>query len=426
MKFFSKNIVSSFFKRALFSMLFISLFSSVSVYYFQQYTFYTSLADEIQKNLDIGMKKYNKDLKLSSQNMLNEDVELFMKELGFIITEIYDKQGGEFYTFYPSGDMFEDKIEILKEYDKYMEHVFPSSGGMNYNFFEPSDNQYFLQILYPIYKSDLLIGYIEGITYVDTVVVERFKSGIIITIVTVISTIFLFSLLIFPIIYFAYGKLNKNRIKLLSNNIMAIHTLGNAVALRDSDTDEHNYRVTLNSIKLAEEINLVQDEMKKLIIGAFLHDIGKIGITDNVLLKNGKLDEDEFNIMKEHVLKGIDLIKGNRWLENSKDVILYHHEKYDGTGYPNKIKGTDIPLIARVFSIVDVFDALTSERPYKEAFSYEKSVNILEENSGTHFDSYLLKKFIKISAEVYENTNTKSKDQLKIELNTMIEKYFLD
>ena len=207
---------------------------------------------------------------------------------------------------------------------------------------------------------------------------------------------------------------------------MTINTLGNAIALRDSDTNEHNYRVSIYSIRLAQEINLEKKQMKKLIIGAFLHDIGKIGITDTILLKNGKLTNDEFEIMKQHVQKGVKLIENNKWLENGKDVILYHHEKYDGRGYPNKIAGDQIPKIARIFTVVDVFDALTSKRPYKEPFSYEKAINMLSESSGTHFDPLILKSFIKISKKLYNKIISKSHKQLKDELDGLITDCFLE
>lgn len=421
-----ENIVISFYKRALFSMFFISILSSVSIYYFQQYNFYTSLANEIKVHVDKGMKSYNQNLKLSSQEKLEEDVKSFMRKLGFISIEIYDDKKVEFFSFDAKGKRFEEQIKLIEQHDEYLVHNFPESKKMSQNFFEVEHKQHFLQVFYPLYKGDKLLGYIEGIKYVEPIVVNRFKRGIVATIVTVILTITIFSLVIFPLIYFAYKKINQNRLDLLSSNIMTINTLGNAIALRDSDTNEHNYRVTLYSIKLAEQIELDKEYIKKLIVGAFLHDVGKIGIPDGILLKNGKLTSEEFEIMKEHVLKGIQLVQGNPWLENSKDVILCHHEKYDGTGYPNQIKGDDIPIIARIFSIVDVFDALTSKRPYKEPFSYDKTMQILNDSSGTHFDKKLLSEFENISNKLYTNRKSKTKEQLKDELDSLIKKYFLE
>ncbi|MCW8895833.1 HD domain-containing phosphohydrolase [Sulfurimonas sp.] len=420
------NIVSSFFKRALFAVIVISVISTVSIINFQQYNFYTSLADSIKMNVDKKLSKYNQNLKLSDMNILKEDVKSLMRELGFITIEIYDNNKEGVFAFSAPGERFADKLNLIQEHYNFINHEFPTSKKMNYDFFEVSDKHNFIQIFYPIYKSDKLLGYFEGISYVEPIVLNRFKRGVFATITTVILTIVLFSFLIFPLIYFAYKKLNAHRLELLSSNIMMITTLGNAIALRDSDTNEHNYRVTLYAIKFAQSINLDHKSIKMLIKGAFLHDVGKIGISDNILLKSGNLDEKEFEIMREHVLKGVELINHNSWLEDAKDVIVYHHERYDGSGYPNKIKGKKIPITARVFAIVDVFDALTSKRPYKEAFDYEKSIEILKDGYDKHFDGELLDIFIKISEKLYKETRLKTKEELKKELDTLIKKYFLD
>jgi len=128
--------------------------------------------------------------------------------------------------------------------------------------------------------------------------------------------IIVFSLAIFPIIYTSYKQMNKDKQELLYSNIKTIKSLGNAIALRDSDTNEHNYRVTLYSIKLAEELRLSSNEIQKIIKGALLHDAGKIAISDTILLKDAGLSENEQEIMKEHVTKGLELIKDNSWLDD--------------------------------------------------------------------------------------------------------------
>ncbi len=426
MKLSSKNIVNSFFKRAIFAMVSLSILSSISIYFFQQYNFYSSLAYEIQIHVNERFEKYSENLKFSSKEGLEDDVKAVMRQLGFIIIEMYDDEKKELFSFTAMGQRYEEKLKLIQKHDKIVIHDFPTSTTMSYDFFEVPNNQHFLQIFYPIYKSERLLGYIEGILYIEPLAVNQFKRGIFVSIVMVVSTILIFSLLIFPLIYFAYRKLNQHRLDLLSSNIMTINTLGNAIALRDSDTNEHNYRVTLYAIKLAQELNLECSDMKKLIKGAFLHDVGKIGISDTILLKNGTLDKNEFKIMREHVIKGVELVRGNNWLEDSKDVILFHHEKYDGSGYPNKIEGKNIPKIARIFTIIDVFDALTSKRPYKEPFSYEKSIAILKEGRGGHFDATILDTFIGISNALYLGIHLKPKEQLKNELDVLIKKYFLD
>jgi HD-GYP domain-containing protein (c-di-GMP phosphodiesterase class II) len=416
MKTKNDNIVNSFYKRAIFALIFISLFSSLFTYYFQQYIFYTSLADEIQLNVDKKLVKYNQNLKLSDIAMLEEDVKSIMKQIGLVVIEIYDNKKEKFFTVTTSSKKFEDKLNLISKHYNLFTHKFPISKKMKYSFVKISDKQHFLQIFYPIYKADKLLGYIEGISYVEPIVINRFKRGIFTTITIVILTIAIFSLLIFPLIYFAYKKLNAHKLELLSSNIMTINTLGNTIALRDSDTNEHNYRVTLYSIKFAQSIDLEPESIKMLIKGAFLHDVGKIGISDNILLKNGSLNKEE----------GVELISKDSWLEDAKDVILYHHEKYDGSGYPNNVQGENIPIIARIFTIVDVFDALTSKRPYKEPYDYEKSINILKEGNNKHFDGELLTLFIKISGELYRYTRLKQKEELKKELDDLIKKYFLE
>lgn len=426
MKTTSNNIVRSFFKRALFSLIFISILSTVFIINFQQYSFYKSLADEIKTNVNAKLDKYNQNLKFSDMNVLEEDVKSLMRELGFITIEIYDNKKEDVFTFDAPGKRFADKLKLIQGNYNFIKHEFPTSKKMNYDFFKVTDEHNFIQIFYPIYKSDKLLGYFEGISYVEPIVLNRFKRGIFATIVTVILTIFIFSLLIFPLIYFAYKKLNAHRLELLLSNIMTINTLGNAIALRDSDTNEHNYRVTLYAIKFAQTVDLDIENIKVLIKGAFLHDVGKIGISDNILLKNGSLNEEEFKIMRSHVIKGVELINSDSWLEDAKDVILYHHEKYDGSGYPNAIKAKKIPITARIFTIVDVFDALTSKRPYKEPFSYEKSIEILKEGYNKHFDGELLDIFIKISYKLYSDTRAKEKKELKEELETLIKNYFLE
>jgi len=420
------NIVNSFFKRAVFLMISLSISSAVLIYFFQQHLFYTSLADEIKATLEKKISKYQYNVNLIPKKLIENDAQSFIDKLGFIRIEIYDANQSEIYHFVSKNIKDKQELQQIYLHDAFALHNFPKTNKMTYNFFEIKPGHQFLQVFYPIYKSNELLGYIEGIYHVGSTLIEKFQRDVIAIIITVLLTIVLFSLLIFPLIYFAYKKLNSHRLDLLSSNIIMINTLGNAIAQRDSDTGEHNYRVTLYAIKLAEKISLDKENIQKLIKGAFLHDIGKIGISDNILLKKDKLTQDEYSEMKKHVLIGVELVKDCSWLEDSIDVILNHHEKFDGSGYPYKVKGLNIPKIARIFTIVDVFDALTSKRPYKKAFSYEDSINFIKNGRGTHFDSNLVDIFIQISKELYNSTNSKSKEQLKKELDGLIKKYFFD
>ncbi|MCK4974644.1 MAG: hypothetical protein KAR81_05285, partial [Sulfurimonas sp.] len=142
MKLNDKNIVSAFFKRAIFAILFISLLSSVVIYFYQQHAFFTSLANEIKINVDKGLEKYNNNLKLSSQEMIKNDVKTFMSELGFISIEIYDNEKGEFYSFFSDEEEFKDRMQLLMDHEKDLDHDFPAAGEINYDYFKLSQDKY--------------------------------------------------------------------------------------------------------------------------------------------------------------------------------------------------------------------------------------------------------------------------------------------
>ena len=133
--------------------------------------------------------------------------------------------------------------------------------------------------------------------------------------------------------------------------------------------------------------------------GALLHDIGKMGIPDSILLKAGPLNEHEWNIMRCHPQIAYDLLLPIEYLKDALDIPYYHHEKWDGTGYPCGLKGEQIPLVARMFSIVDVWDALSSDRPYREAWPYDKVIAYIKEQSRNHFDPKVVSAFIELLYE---------------------------
>lgn len=164
--------------------------------------------------------------------------------------------------------------------------------------------------------------------------------------------------------------------------------------------------------------------MQALIKGAFLHDVGKIGIRDVILLKPGRLHEDEFRIMKQHVNHGLDITGRSPWLRDAAAVVGGHHEKFDGSGYPSGLAGENIPVEARIFAIADVFDALTSRRPYKEPLSYEATMEILEEGGGSHFDPALLDAFRRIAPDLHARYSGREDDGMRQELEALTSRYF--
>jgi HD-GYP domain-containing protein (c-di-GMP phosphodiesterase class II) len=207
-------------------------------------------------------------------------------------------------------------------------------------------------------------------------------------------------------------------------NVGVLEVLGSAIAKRDHGTSEHNYRVTLYTLNIAEDIGHPKVQMRSLIKGSFLHDVGKIGISDNILLKEGKLTDDEFSIMKCHVQHGSDIISGYPWLSDCVDVVRHHHEKFDGSGYILGLKGKDIPINARIFTVADVFDALTSARPYKAAFSYDEAIGIMEKDRGSHFDPEILDVLCGMGDAIYQKVYLSDENSMRNSLKVYIDALF--
>lgn len=209
-------------------------------------------------------------------------------------------------------------------------------------------------------------------------------------------------------------------------NTGILEALGSAIAKRDSDTHAHNYRVTLLAIHLGRTLNLENSALQGLVKGSFLHDLGKIAISDTILLKPGKLSDDEFRVMKSHVIHGSDIIRSYPWLEDAYDVVHHHHEKFDGQGYPDQLSGTEIPLNARIFAVADVFDALVSVRPYKKAFSLDTAMREMSRARGSHFDPDILDVFAKNVAGLYDEVYTLNERELATLLRKRMQDCFLD
>ena len=227
-------------------------------------------------------------------------------------------------------------------------------------------------------------------------------------------------LILYPILLALFSKLTQFSQNLLDAQLASLDVLASAIAKRDNNTDVHNFRVTLYAVRLAQACQLQSSSMQGMIKGAFLHDVGKIGIRDDILLKPGKLNEEEIVLMHEHVRFGLEIIAGSPWLADAADVVGGHHEKFDGTGYPQGTVGESIPLTARIFAILDVFDALTSKRPYKQPFSYEKTLQTLEESRGSHFDPHILDAFLTIAPDLYKKYAGRDDEGLREEFRHLM------
>ncbi len=194
--------------------------------------------------------------------------------------------------------------------------------------------------------------------------------------------------------------------------INLVKSMISAVEAKDVYTRGHSERVSRMCIYMAESLGLIEVDKKNLEWAAILHDVGKIGVPESILCKEGPLDVDEYEIIKQHPLKGSEILEH---IEQFRDVIpgvLHHHESYDGSGYPSGLKGEEIPFYARIISIVDTFDSITTSRPYRKKDEYEKAISVIEELAGTQFDPYLVHKFKEVYVKkivldkVEQNTTT--------------------
>jgi putative nucleotidyltransferase with HDIG domain len=180
-----------------------------------------------------------------------------------------------------------------------------------------------------------------------------------------------------------------------------LEALAAALDLRDNDTAGHSRRVTLYSLEMAKRLHFSSDELKQLERGAYLHDIGKIGIPDSILLKPAKLTPEETAIMQTHVRIGYELMSRVAFLSSAAEIVLTHQECYDGKGYPQGLAGEEIPLGARIFAISDTLDAMMSDRPYRRGRPYSVACDEITRESGKQFDPQVVAVFHSIPEEIW-------------------------
>jgi len=183
-----------------------------------------------------------------------------------------------------------------------------------------------------------------------------------------------------------------------------IRRLGRAGEYRDNETGMHVIRMSKSCASLAKAAGLNEEFVEKILEASPMHDVGKIGIPDRILLKPGKLEPKEWEIMQTHASIGADIIgeSNSNLLRMARSIALTHHEKWDGSGYPNALRGENIPVEGRITAVSDVFDALTSDRPYKTAWPVEEAVRYIEQNAGSHFDPDLATAFLDILPDILE------------------------
>lgn len=337
----------------------------------------------------------------------------------FDIAEIYNPQGKKL-------------AETTTALGETIEANLPKHGVPNYQaaFYErlvvgAAQND-ILRVFVPLREPETgpITGYFEGVRVLPKWQRDQILSDALIVGLMVFFASLVCGAVMYPVVVRLASENEDKAREVLASHIAMMEALGRAIAKRDSDTGAHNYRVAWVSAILGEAMGLRGAAMQSLILGSFLHDAGKIGIPDAILLKPGRLNEGEMGIMRTHVRQGEEIVTGAGWLDGARDVVAYHHEKWDGSGYPHTLAGEAIPLAARIFAVADVFDALSSRRPYKAPMPFTQVMGILQEGSGTHFDPAVLAQFTDLAPMIRDCLEGLDESNVKALMEAMVVRHF--
>jgi HD-GYP domain-containing protein (c-di-GMP phosphodiesterase class II) len=338
----------------------------------------------------------------------------------FDIAEIYDNSGGKL-------------AESLTQSGERIERLLPKHGRpgyreASYESLSLGDDLWVLRVFVPIYQNSAVnetpVAFFEGVRVIPEAQREQMLRDAMILALIVGGSALLCGLAIYPVVvHLTRDNLRQAR-EILESHISITEALGRAIARRDSDTGAHNYRVAWIAARIGEHLKLSRGQMQALIVGSFLHDVGKIAIPDAILLKPGRLDETEMSIMRTHVEQGEAIVSGIDWLSDAAEVVSGHHEKWDGTGYPRGLAQEQIPLSARIFAVADVFDALCSKRPYKEAHAFDAVINMIVQDAGRHFDPKVVDQFIRIARDLHNRLLQCDEQACRELLRGKIREYF--
>lgn len=338
----------------------------------------------------------------------------------FDIAEIYDGQGQRLAEAMTSNGLQVEGILL--------HHATPNYKSTRYESVNLPDRRWVLRVFVPLRLGNVpeseVTGYFEGVRIVPEWQRQRMLSSALSAALMAGLASLLCGLAIYPVVVRLSADNERKALEVLDSHISMMEALGRAIAKRDSETGAHNYRVAWIAGSIAEKFGFRGSKMQSLIVGSFLHDVGKIGIPDAILLKPGPLDHDELAIMQTHVQLGEEIVTGIGWLEGANEVVAGHHERWDGTGYPRRLKGEHIPLSARIFAVADVFDALCSRRPYKEPMNFETVMEILERESGSHFDPDVMTEFRPMARKIFDHLADCSEEAASKMLEGRVRKHY--
>ena len=357
-----------------------------------------------------------------------DDAQRELRDLGqhlvakdFVSVELYDDERRLVFEMMRDGTN-----SVGRRYRKYR-HKFPREGEFTHELHFAGPDLILVNLMPLAGPSGTVSGYFESIYRVDPVTYASIRADVLRTVAFVTASVTLTALIFYPLVLALNRDVVRASAELFRGNLELLDVLGCAIAERDSDTNAHNYRVMYYALRFGERLKLPPGDMRDLLVGAFLHDIGKLGVRDAILLKPGALTQEEIEVMRTHVPLGVDLIEKSHWLRGARAVVQNHHERFDGGGYPVGLKGREIPLVARMFAIVDVFDALTSKRPYKPAWPVHEALASLKGQPGAvpQFDPALVESFSEIAPHLHAEASTSEASELKAVLSALVPRYFM-
>jgi HD-GYP domain-containing protein (c-di-GMP phosphodiesterase class II) len=338
----------------------------------------------------------------------------------FDIAEVYDRTGAKL-----AEEISDDGVKVESRLPK---HGKPTYTTSSYESLKLAGDFWVLRVFVPLRQAETggaaITGYFEGVHVVSDREKGQIRSSAFSVALMTCLAALLCGATIYPIVVRLSAENERKAREVLDSHISMMEALGRAIAKRDSDTGAHNYRVAWFAALIGEEVGLSGSTMQALIAGSFLHDVGKIGIPDAILLKAGRLDDAEMETMRTHVALGEEIVCGMGWLDGAHEVVAAHHEKWDGGGYPRQLAEEAIPLSARIFAIADVFDALSSKRPYKDPMPFEQVMSILRNDAGKHFDPRIVSVFVTIAGEIREHLQDRTEATARALLQACIRVHF--
>jgi len=427
---FARSVHRLLFKRLLGMTLVACLLTACGFYLMERSRFTAALRDGVMYGVPRFQVLAEQELNAPDlgdhtrlQNILDDTLSSSRLQLGTAaLTLITDPQGRVVAKRRDPALRIPSALDDYLATSRYSVHT--EAGGPRYELVAIASRP-FLHILVPLADAKgRIVANSECLFAISEEVIRDANLRMGLTQVLAVSLVLGTSGLLYPVLLRLLRQMHAASLDLMEANLETISVLGRASAKRDSDVDAHSYRVTIYAVRLGERLGLDRQAMRALIKGAFLHDVGKIGVPDALLRKPGPLTPEEVEAMRQHVQHGRDIAIRAHWLSDALEVIGGHHERYDGTGYDQGLKGQGIPLAARIFAVADVFDALASPRPYKPAMQFEVAVWMLEKERGKHFDPAVLYAFVPIARELYDGFARRSTEELDVWLRANCARYF--